>query len=155
MKILVVGGGGREHALVWKLKQSARKPEIFCAPGNAGIGRIAHLVEIGATDIEKLGEFAKKEGIDFTIVGPEGALCLGIVDHFEAMGLSIFGPSKAAAELEGEKAYAKEIMTKHSIPTAAYRTFTDASKCLTYLEETPDYPLVVKASGLAAGKGAI
>ncbi|MCA9322557.1 MAG: phosphoribosylamine--glycine ligase, partial [Planctomycetes bacterium] len=155
MKILVVGNGGREHALIWKLAQSARKPEILCAPGNAGIAKLARCVDISATDIEKLADLAKRERVDLTIVGPEAPLCAGIVDYFEAKGLEAFGPKKLAAALEGDKVFAKEIMARHSIPTAAHRTFSELEPAIAYVNETVDYPMVVKASGLAAGKGVI
>ena len=155
MKVLVIGGGGREHALVWRLAQSPQKPMIYCAPGNAGIAEVANVVDIVATDIEKLVEFAKSEAIDLTVVGPEAPLCLGIVDAFTKKKLTIFGPNRAAAKLEGDKSFAKDLMSRHSIPTAAHRTFTDKDAALAFVQDTVDYPLVVKASGLAAGKGVI
>ncbi len=155
MKILVVGGGGREHALVWRLKQSESASEVICAPGNAGIARTTRCFDVAATDIERLAELAKKEKVDLTVVGPEAPLCSGIVDLFKKRGLRIFGPGKAAARLEGDKAFAKEIMSKHTIPTAAHRSFADMKAALVFVRETVDYPLVVKAAGLAAGKGVI
>ncbi len=155
MNILVVGSGAREHALVWKLAQSPRADKIYCAPGNGGIASIAECVDIAAGDVEKLVEFAKAEDIGLTVVGPEAPLCAGIVDAFEAQGLRAFGPRKAAAALEGDKAFSKDIMTRHSIPTAAHRVFHDPEAALAYVEEAVDYPMVVKASGLAAGKGVI
>ncbi|NOS36129.1 MAG: phosphoribosylamine--glycine ligase [Deltaproteobacteria bacterium] len=154
MKILVVGSGGREHALVWKLAQSKRVTKIFCAPGNPGIGEIAECVDIGVDDIKGLKEFALNKNIGLTVVGPELPLTLGITDTFEKAGLRLFGPSKAAARLEGSKSFAKKLMKKHGIPTAAYRTFTDAEKAKEYAEKHHP-PLVVKADGLAAGKGVL
>ncbi len=155
MNILVVGSGAREHTLVWKLAQSPRADKIYCAPGNGGIASIAECVDIAAGDVEKLVEFAKARDIGLTVVGPEAPLCAGIVDEFEAHGLRAFGPRKAAAALEGDKAFSKDIMTRHSIPTAAHRVFHDPDAALAYVEEAVDYPMVVKASGLAAGKGVI
>ncbi|MCB9832886.1 MAG: phosphoribosylamine--glycine ligase [Planctomycetes bacterium] len=155
MKILVVGGGGREHALVWRLKQSPSEPEVICAPGNAGIAREVPCFDVAATDLESLAELARKQKVDLTVVGPEAPLCAGIVDLFQARGLKIFGPSKAAALLEGDKAFAKEIMSRHSIPTAGHRTFSELNAALIWARETVDYPLVVKAAGLAAGKGVV
>ncbi|HEX16530.1 MAG TPA: phosphoribosylamine--glycine ligase [Deltaproteobacteria bacterium] len=154
MKVLVVGGGGREHALCWKISQSPRVAELYCAPGNGGIGRIANIVEIGAEDIEGLLRFAKDRGIDLTVVGPEAPLVEGIVDAFESEGLRIFGPRKAAAEIEGSKAFAKDFMSRHGIPTAPYRTFTDPWEAMQWVRALK-WPVVVKASGLAAGKGSI
>jgi phosphoribosylamine--glycine ligase len=152
MKVLVVGGGGREHALAWKLGKSPEVDAIYCAPGNAGIAAIAQCVDIGATDVERLVSFAKEMRIDLTVVGPEEPLCRGIVDRFEKEGLRIFGPRKAAAELEGSKIFSKRIMTQYLIPTATARTFQELDRARAYLAEA-DYPLVIKADGLAAGKG--
>jgi phosphoribosylamine--glycine ligase len=152
MKVLVIGGGGREHALAWKLAQSPRVREVFCAPGNAGIAATAQCVDIGATDIERLLSFAREVAIDLTVVGPEEPLCRGIVDRFEEAGLRIFGPRKQAAELEGSKVFSKRIMTQYMIPTANARTFDDPDRARQYLQAA-DYPIVVKADGLAAGKG--
>ncbi len=154
MKILVIGSGGREHALVWKLLQSPRIAKVYCAPGNAGIAEIAETVPIRATDIEALLKFASGESIGLTVVGPEQPLIDGIADRFEAAGLKIFGPSRTAAELEGSKIFAKSFMRKYGIPTAEFRTFAadqrfDAER---YINEVP-VPIVVKADGLAAGKG--
>lgn len=154
MKILVVGSGGREHALVWKLAQSRRVKGVFCAPGNPGIGEIAECVDIAVDDIKGLKEFALKNKIGLTVVGPELPLTLGIADAFEKAGLRVFGPSKAAARIEGSKSFAKRLMKKHGIPTASYRTFTDAEKAKEYAEKHHP-PLVVKADGLAAGKGVL
>ena len=154
MKILVIGAGGREHALVWKIKQSKKVEKVYCAPGNAGISRIAECVDIAVTDVEALMEFAKKEGISLTVVGPESSLVAGIVDVFEANGLRIFGPSQRAAELEGSKVYCKEFLKKYTIPTASFAVFTDRKKAKKYIDSC-GAPLVVKADGLAAGKGVI
>ncbi|MBP7332975.1 MAG: phosphoribosylamine--glycine ligase [Firmicutes bacterium] len=154
MRVLVVGGGGREHALVWKLKQSPRVKEIFCAPGNAGIAALATCVKISAEDIPGLLAFAKDEGIDLTLVGPEAPLCAGIADRFQEAGLKIFGPSRAAAEIEGSKVVAKDIMAKYGIPTARYAVFTSSEDAAQYINQI-GAPCVVKADGLAAGKGVI
>lgn len=154
MKILVVGGGGREHALVWKLAQSPRVKKIYCAPGNAGISQLAECVNIAADDIDKLLIFAQEHKIDLTVVGPEVPLIGGIVNKFTKAGLKIFGPSKEAAEIEGSKALAKSIMEKYQIPTADYRVFTETEPAIRYIKEI-GAPIVVKADGLAAGKGVI
>lgn len=156
MKVLVIGSGGREHALVWKLKQSSKVKEIFCAPGNAGIAESAELVPLKADDIDGFFQFAKKKRIDLTVVGPEIPLVKGIVDLFEKNGMRIFGPSKYAAQLEGSKVFAKHFMKKHHIPTASYETFNrdDYSKAQQYIMKH-SAPLVLKADGLAAGKGAV
>lgn len=154
MKILVVGSGGREHALCWKIKQSPKVTELYCAPGNGGIASIAECVDIKADDIIGLVDFAKDKGIDLTVVGPEIPLVKGIVDLFEEEGVKIFGPSQAAARLEGSKVFSKNFMKRWDIPTARYATFTDAKAAVAYLADQ-SYPLVVKASGLAAGKGVI
>jgi len=154
MKVLVVGGGGREHALAWKISQSGKVDKIYCAPGNAGISKIAECIEISANDIKALLDFAKKEKIDLTVVGPEAPLVNGIVDKFENAGLRIFGPSKSAAQLEGNKALAKHFMAKYKIPTAKYAAFSDFNEAAGYIRKKGG-PLVVKASGLAAGKGVI
>lgn len=154
MKILIIGSGGREHALAWKIKQSPLVKEIYCAPGNGGIAQIAECVDIGADNIEGLLDFASKKRIDLTIVGPEVPLVRGIVDYFSASGLKVFGPTKAAALLEGSKVFAKEFMHKCNIPTAAFKTFDNYHEAIDYTE-TAEYPLVIKADGLAAGKGVI
>jgi phosphoribosylamine--glycine ligase len=154
MKVLVVGSGGREHALVWKISQSARVKKIYCAPGNAGIRRLAECVDFAATDIDALLQFAQQEKIDLTIVGPESSLAAGIVDRFEEEGLRIFGPRKNSAILEGSKVFAKEFMEKYAIPTAKFQVFTDLKKARKYIDQI-GAPLVVKADGLAAGKGVI
>lgn len=154
MKVLVIGSGGREHSLVWKISQSRRVRKIFCAPGSAAIGALAESVPIAPDQIEPLAGFAEKEKIDLTVVGPELPLTLGIADLFESRGLKIFGPSKAAAQLEGSKAFAKEILHENKIPTAAFGAFTDAPAAKSYLaRQNPPY--VVKADGLAAGKGVL
>jgi phosphoribosylamine--glycine ligase len=154
MKILVVGGGGREHALVWKIAQSKGVDKIYCAPGNPGIAEHAELVPIAVDDIDALYEFAHSKQIDLTVVGPELPLTLGIADKFRAGGLDVFGPSKAAAQLEGSKGFSKDIMQKYSIPTAAYASFTQRDAAVEYIR-AQGAPIVVKADGLAAGKGVI
>jgi phosphoribosylamine--glycine ligase len=152
MKILVIGGGGREHALVWKLASSPRVKKIYCAPGNAGIAKMATCVPIKADDIEGLLDLTKKEKIDMTVVGPEAPLTLGIVDVFKRSGMKIFGPTREAAVLEGSKVFAKDFCNRHGIPTAASATFTDIKEARTYLLKQ-QMPVVIKADGLAAGKG--
>jgi len=154
MNVLVVGSGGREHALVWKIHQSPKVKKIFCAPGNAGIGRLAQCVNISAVDTEGLLRFAKKEKIDLTVVGPESSLVAGIVDVFEDNGLRIFGPRKKSAVLEGSKVFSKEFLEKYNIPTAPFKVFTDKKKAKKYIDKC-GAPIVVKADGLAAGKGVI
>lgn len=154
MKVLVVGGGGREHALVWKISQSPRVSKVYCAPGNAGIAADAGCIKIGAEDVEGLLKFALEEKIDLTVVGPEAPLTLGIVDKFREAGLRIFGASRKAAQLEGSKVLAKELMAKYDIPTARYCDFTDSAQAIAYIREN-GAPCVVKADGLAAGKGVI
>ncbi|NPA32485.1 MAG: phosphoribosylamine--glycine ligase [Aquificae bacterium] len=154
MKVLVVGNGGREHAIAWKLSQSELSPELYVARGNAGIWEIAKPVDISPTDVKALADFAEKNGIDFTVVGPEAPLVAGIVDEFEKRGLRIFGPPKKGALLEGSKAFAKAFMKKYDIPTAEYRVFSDFSEAKEYVEKK-GAPIVVKADGLAAGKGAV
>lgn len=154
MKVMVVGGGGREHALVWKIAQSPRVEEIFCAPGNAGIKKIARCVDISAEDIKALADFAEKKSIDLTVVGPEAPLVEGIVDEFEARGLKAFGPNKAASQIEGSKVFAKNLMEKYNIPTAAFRVFDNSIDAINYIDSI-DAPMVVKAEGLAAGKGVV
>ena len=157
MKILVIGSGGREHALVWKLKQSKLVKEIFCAPGNAGIAQLAKCVQIEASDIPGALKFVLENKIDLTVVGPEAALVEGIVDEFQKHGLKIFGPTRAAAQLEASKIFAKEFMKRCKIPTADFQVFDDTKKALHFLKvlREADYPLVIKADGLAAGKGVV
>lgn len=154
MKILVIGSGGREHALVWKIAQSKLVDKIFCAPGNGGIADIAECVDIKAEDIFKLLDFAKKEKIDLTVVGPEAPLALGIVDEFKKHGLKIFGPSKKAAQLEASKVFAKELMYKYKVPTAKFDIFENISDAKKYIKKI-GVPCVIKADGLAAGKGVV
>lgn len=154
MKILVVGGGGREHAIVKKLAQSKKNPKIYVAPGNAGTEENATNVAISVMDFDALVNFAKKEKIDLTVVGMDDPLVGGIVDRFEAEGLRVFGPRKNAAILEGSKAFSKDLMKKYGIPTAAYENFNDPQKAIKYLE-TANYPIVLKADGLALGKGVL
>ncbi|MBI3007518.1 MAG: phosphoribosylamine--glycine ligase [candidate division NC10 bacterium] len=154
MKILVVGSGGREHSLVWKLAQSPRVHRLYAAPGNAGIAEQAECVPVPATDVVALATFAEKEKIDLTVVGPEVPLTLGLVDEFQRRGLRAFGASRAAAQIEGSKAFAKALMLKYGIPTAAYREFSEPNAALAYVRER-GAPIVVKADGLAAGKGAL
>jgi phosphoribosylamine--glycine ligase len=156
MKILVIGGGGREHALAWKAARSPLAEQVFVAPGNAGTGQEPKLrnVDIGAEDLDALLDFARSEGIDLTIVGPEAPLVAGVVDRFEAAGLKIFGPSARAAQLEGSKTFTKDFLARHRIPTAAYASFTEIEPAIAYIREQ-GAPIVVKADGLAAGKGVI
>ena len=155
MKVLVVGSGGREHALCWKIASSPMADRVFCAPGNAGIAEVATCRDVAADDIDGLLALVRKEEIDFTVVGPEAPLCDGIVDRFMEEGHRIFGPTREAAALEGDKAFAKSMMQKFHIPTASHRSFRNASDARRYFESVESYPLVVKASGLAAGKGVV
>jgi phosphoribosylamine--glycine ligase len=154
MKVLVIGSGGREHALVWKIADSPMVSRIFCAPGNAGIADIAECVDVPATNVAGLRRFARENSIDLTVVGPEAPLVKGIVDAFRAVDLKIFGPDQQAARLEGSKVFAKQLMQRHNIPTAEFRTFNAAERAKSYLEMVGP-PAVVKADGLAAGKAAI
>ena len=154
MKVLIVGSGGREHAIAWKVAQSKKVDKIYCAPGNAGISEVAECVPIGAMEFDKLVAFAKEKEIDLTVIGMDDPLVGGIVDVFEKEGLRVFGPRKTAAILEGSKAFSKDLMKKYHIPTAAYETFTDPEKALEYLE-TAKMPIVLKADGLALGKGVL
>ena len=154
MKVLIVGSGGREHAIATAVAKSPRVDKIYCAPGNAGIAALAECVAIGAMEFDKLVAFAKEKAIDFTIIGMDDPLVGGIVDVFEAEGLKVFGPRKNAAILEGSKAFSKDLMKKYHIPTAAYENFTDAAAALAYLE-TAKFPIVLKADGLALGKGVL
>ena len=154
MKVLIVGSGGREHAIAWKVAQSPKVDKIYCAPGNAGISEVAECVNIGAMEFDKLTAFAKEENIDLTVIGMDEPLVGGIVDAFEAEGLKVFGPCKNAAILEGSKAFSKDLMKKYHIPTAEYETFHTPEQALEYLRHSK-YPSVVKADGLALGKGAL
>lgn len=154
MKVLIVGSGGREHAIAWKVAQSPKVEKIYCAPGNAGIGEIAECVPIGAMEFDKLVAFAKEKEIDLTVIGMDDPLVGGVVDAFEAEGLRVFGPRKNAAILEGSKAFSKDLMKKYHIPTAAYENFTNPEDALAYLE-TAKMPIVLKADGLALGKGVL
>lgn len=154
MKVLIVGSGGREHAIAWKVAQSKKVDKIYCAPGNAGISEVAECVPIGAMEFDKLVAFAKEKEIDLTVIGMDDPLVGGIVDVFEKEGLRVFGPRKNAAILEGSKAFSKDLMKKYHIPTAAYETFTDPENALEYLE-TAKMPIVLKADGLALGKGVL
>ena len=154
MKILIVGGGGREHAIAWKLAKSPKVEKLYCAPGNAGIAEVAECVNIGVMEFDKLVAFAKEHEIDLTVVAPDDPLAAGAVDAFEAAGLRAFGPRANAAILEGSKAFSKDLMKKYGIPTAAYETFNDPEKALAYLE-TAKMPIVLKADGLALGKGVL
>ncbi len=154
MKVLVVGSGGREHALAWKLSQSPEVDALYAAPGNGGIGQLAELVDIGAEDLEALAEFAEAKDVDLTVVGPESALAKGIVDVFEKRGLRIFGPNKAAARLESSKVFAKNLMKKSQVPTAQFATFDDPQAARAYVRQL-GAPIVIKADGLCGGKGVI
>lgn len=154
MKILLVGGGGREHALAWKISQSDKVDKLYCAPGNAGIAELAECVDISVMEFDKLVNFAKEKQIDLTVVAPDDPLAAGAVDAFEQAGLRAFGPRKNAAILEGSKAFSKDLMKKYNIPTAAYETFDSAENALAYLE-TAEFPIVLKADGLALGKGVL
>ena len=155
MKVLVVGSGGREHAVIRKLAENPEIDRIFCAPGNGGISVQAQLVEIKATDVEGMVAFAKKEGIDFVVVTPDDPLVLGMADAMEEVGIPAFGPSKKAAQIEGSKVFAKNLMKKYGIPTAKYEVFDDPSKVIAYIERENQFPAVIKADGLALGKGVV
>ena len=155
MKVLIVGSGGREHAIASSVAKSPKVDKIYCAPGNAGIGQIAECVAIGAMDFDKLVAFAKEKAIDFVIVGMDDPLVGGLVDELEAAGIRTFGPRKNAAILEGSKAFSKDLMKKYNIPTAAYENFDDAEEAIKYLEEKANFPIVLKADGLALGKGVL
>ncbi len=154
MKVLIVGSGGREHAIAWSVSKSPKVTKIYCAPGNAGIAEYAECVDIGAMEFDRLVAFARDEGIDLTIIGMDDPLVGGVVDAFEAAGLRVFGPRKNAAILEGSKAFAKNLMKKYGIPTAAYETFDNADAALAYLDQAK-FPIVLKADGLALGKGVL
>lgn len=154
MKVLIVGSGGREHAIAWKIAQSPKVDKIYCAPGNAGISELAECVPIGAMEFDKLVSFAKEQAIDLTVIGMDDPLVGGVVDAFEAAGLRVFGPRKNAAILEGSKAFSKDLMKKYNIPTAGYETFSNPEEAMEYLK-TAEIPVVLKADGLALGKGVL
>ena len=154
MKILVVGGGGREHAICWKLSNEKDVEKIYCAPGNPGIAKVAECVDIADTDLDALVKFAKEKEIDITVVGPEVPLVMGITDVFEAEGLKVFGPNKKCAQLEGSKAFSKDFMIRHGLPTAKYKEYTDLDEAIADIDNY-GYPVVIKADGLAAGKGVV
>ena len=155
MNVLIVGSGGREHAIAWSVAQSTKADRIYCAPGNAGIAQYAQCVPIGAMEFEKLADFAQEHAIDLTIIGMDDPLVGGVVDVFEQRGLKVFGPRKNAAILEGSKAFSKDLMKKYNIPTAAYENFDDPEKALDYLRTQAKFPIVLKADGLALGKGVL
>ena len=155
MKILVVGSGGREHTIVWKIAQSDKVSKIYCAPGNGGISKLAECVDIAATDIDSMVAFAKENAIDLVIVAPDDPLVLGMVDAMERAGIKAFGPRKNAAIIEGSKVFSKDLMKKYNIPTAGYEVFTDSASAIEYLKSQNSYPAVIKAEGLALGKGVI
>lgn len=155
MKVLIVGSGGREHTIAWKVAQSPLVDKIYCAPGNAGIAQFAKCVPIGAMEIEKLADFAVSNAVDLTVIGMDDPLVAGVVDAFEAKGLRVFGPRKNAAILEGSKAFSKDLMKKYNIPTAGYETFEDPEAAIRYLESEAEFPIVLKADGLALGKGVL
>ena len=155
MKVLVVGGGGREHTIVWKIAQSDKVSKIYCAPGNGGISTLAECVNIGATDTDKMVEFAKSNNIDLVVVAPDDPLVLGMVDAMENAGIRAFGPRENAAIIEGSKVFSKDLMKKYNIPTAGYEVFTDSASAIAYLKEQNSFPAVIKAEGLALGKGVI
>lgn len=155
MKVLVVGSGGREHAIIWKLSQSKKVTKLYCAPGNGGISSLAECVPIKAMEFDKLIEFAKENSIDMTVVAPDDPLAAGAVDAFEAAGLRAFGPNKSAAVIEGSKAFSKDLMKKYGIPTAAYEVFEDSKSAIEYIKSQNKFPIVIKADGLALGKGVI
>ena len=155
MKVLVIGSGGREHTIIWKLSQSEKVTKIYCAPGNGGISELAECVPIKVLEFDKLVAFAKENQIDMTVVAPDDPLAAGAVDAFEAAGLKAFGPNKAAAIIEGSKAFSKDLMKKYNIPTAAYETFDNSEAAIAYIKSENKFPVVIKADGLALGKGVI
>ncbi|MFN0205318.1 MAG: phosphoribosylamine--glycine ligase [Planctomycetota bacterium] len=155
MKILVVGGGGREHALCWKIAKSPKVKNILCAPGNAGIEKIAECFPVAATDIDGIVSLAIREKVDLVVVGPEDPLCLGLADELTKKQIRVFGPSKLAAAIEGSKSYCKDLLRRHRIPTPGFRSFDDANLAISYLDTVDQFPIVVKASGLASGKGVL
>ena len=155
MNVLVIGGGGREHTIIWKLSQSPKTDKLYCAPGNGGISELAECVPISVMDFDALISFAKEHAIDLTVVAPDNPLAAGAVDAFEAAGLKAFGPRKNAAIIEGSKAFSKDLMKKYNIPTAEYETFSDSAAAIKYITDRNKFPVVVKADGLALGKGVI
>jgi phosphoribosylamine--glycine ligase len=155
MNILIIGGGGREHALAWKISQNPEVGRIYCVPGNGGISSLAECVNISPSDFKSIIQFVKEKEIDFSVIGPEQPLVEGIVDYFNSEKLPVFGPTRIAAQMEGSKVFSKDLMRKYAIPTAEYESFNDYSKAISYIEGLPEGPLVVKADGLAAGKGSI
>ncbi len=156
MKVLVIGSGGREHTIAWKLAQSPRVHSVLCAPGNAGIGQIARNVPIPPTDFAAITDLVRNERIDYVFVGPEGPLSAGLVDHLKAQGISVVGPTQKAAQLESSKVFSKDFMSRHNVPTARYATYLDAKSAIAFLESSEaSFPIVVKADGLAAGKGVV
>lgn len=155
MKVLVVGGGGREHALCWKIAQSPRVKHVLCAPGNAGIARTFECRPVRSNDVDGLVALAESEKVDLTVVGPEEPLCLGLVDRLDARGKRAFGPTAAAAQIEGSKAFCKDLLRRHRVPTPSFRAFEDIHHAMAFVETTREFPIVVKASGLAAGKGVV
>lgn len=155
MNVLVIGGGGREHTIIWKLSQSPKTDKLYCAPGNGGISELAECVPISVMDFDALISFAKEHAIDLTVVAPDDPLAAGAVDAFEAAGLKAFGPRKNAAIIEGSKAFSKDLMKKYNIPTAEYETFSDSAAAIKYITDRNKFPIVVKADGLALGKGVI
>lgn len=155
MKVLVIGSGGREHAVIRKLAENKEIDKIFCAPGNGGISVLAQPVDIKATDIDGMVNFAKAEGIGFAVVTPDDPLVLGMADALEAAGIPAFGPSKAAAQIEGSKVFAKNLMKKYGIPTAKYEVFDDPAQAIAYIQQENRFPAVIKADGLALGKGVV
>ncbi len=155
MKVLVIGRGGREHALVWKISQSPEVEKIYCVPGNGGIEELAECHQISVSNFQEIADLVREKGIDFTVVGPEQPLVEGIVDFFQSRHLPVFGPNQSAARMEGSKAFAKQLMVKYDIPTAYHEEFEDAAMALSYIDTLPEQPLVVKADGLAGGKGSI
>ena len=154
MKVLIIGGGGREHTIAWKLNQSPRIKRLYCAPGNGGIASLAECVPISATDLDGIVNFAKENKIDLTVVAPDDPLAMGLVDKLEENGLRAFGPRQSAAEIESSKLFAKKLMKKYGIPTAQYQSFEEFDSAVKYLNQV-DYPVVIKADGLALGKGVI
>ena len=155
MKILVVGGGGREHAIIAKLAQSPKAEKIYCTPGNGGIAAMAECFDVGATDIDGVVALAKKLAVDLVVVAPDDPLVLGMVDALQAEGFRTFGPKKAAAIIEGSKVFSKDLMKKYNIPTAGYEVFKDSESAIAYVKAQNTYPAVIKADGLALGKGVI